>query len=182
MVIPIPHARGASRKALLSPVIVHVDGRCQRDRLPVEDVARPVRLPVGAGFGRRTPPHPKTPSHPQDGPAVLGIEGVPSSKPPGKHGVSEGFRAAGVAETRSRRGFLAAALLNRTQEVAGSSPASSMKPPRSGGFSSGRAFDVHPGARWSEAYPGTADVDQAARRQSRIASSSTQASRTASSP
>jgi hypothetical protein len=60
MVIPIPHARGASRKALLSPVIVHVDGRAQRDRLPVEDVARPVRLPVGAGFGRRTPQHPKT--------------------------------------------------------------------------------------------------------------------------
>ena len=80
-------------------------------RLPVEDVARPARLPPGAGFGRRTPPHPKTPSHPQDGPAVLGIEGVPSPKPPGKHGVSEGFRAAGLAgaplaERFRRRGAL----------------------------------------------------------------------------
>jgi len=102
MVIPIPHAsdrlqlgkrahpahiprevagssgdarqspRGASRKALLSPVIVHIDGRAQRDRLPVEDVARPVRLPAGAGFGRRTPQHPKTRSLAQDEPAVLG--------------------------------------------------------------------------------------------------------------
>jgi hypothetical protein len=78
-------SRPAGTSSRSSPCAVpQVDGRAQRDRLPVEDVVRPVRLSVGAGFGHRTPQHPKTRSLAQDEPAVLGIDSVPSPKPPGK--------------------------------------------------------------------------------------------------
>jgi hypothetical protein len=52
---------------------------------------------------------------------------VTSPKPAGKRGVSEGFRTAGLAGNPLLERVTNAALLNRTQEVAGSSPASSMK-------------------------------------------------------
>jgi hypothetical protein len=97
----------------LSSGILAISRALARDELPGA-AADQVRAPaMRMDCGQRQGP-------------VLGMERVPSPESPDDAGYPRGFRPLEWPERRSWSGFAVGGLLNRTQEVAGSSPASSI--------------------------------------------------------
>jgi hypothetical protein len=108
--VPSPRSRAAAaaRGAITSPGPASADEDVMRSALG-SDSPVPAVATGGGGAGR------------------LGMDRIPSPKPMDKAGYRGDSRALESPERRSWGGFAVGELLNRTQEVAGSSPASSIK-------------------------------------------------------